>query len=370
MTTQGWLFDMPKDRTAEVAEKRSQIASTLMKNMRLKREVDACYWALAFLRGGIDRSYIGRRCYGSSGEDNMSVRVIEMAAELARRPPKVELPYLQAVIAITRGPKWYDMPYRQYTMARLEIFRPGRLWKDESDDRVMQYGEQAILHQSFVDFFRAELELWYRKQNVPLTRKLLDAGLSSPVPEVRRLTKCMELHFWFHATRDAFVKWQMGWQLWNGVLPGVDEPIDLSGANDAIALAEERWSAEPMEPIPSWCLDGIHTSGDDPRFAGDVNGVRNMLAMFDRYGRLDPSDAGITVREGQGGKYRKAGWPVLVPSTTHPGKSYEIDFDGEALHCSCPGFYWSSKSGTGSCRHVRKFRADHPDYEQQLVMVQ
>lgn len=65
-----------------------------------------------------------------------------------------------------------------------------------------------------------------------------------------------------------------------------------------MAEAEERWAAPDLEPVPAWALDGIHTTGSDPRFAGNWAGLRNMVAMYETYGRLDPGDAGVVVRIG------------------------------------------------------------------------
>jgi replication-associated recombination protein RarA len=65
-----FLFDVGQDRVADVTERRGQIVSGLMKAIRLQREEDAAYWMLALLRGGQDRAYLGRRCFGSACEDN------------------------------------------------------------------------------------------------------------------------------------------------------------------------------------------------------------------------------------------------------------------------------------------------------------
>jgi hypothetical protein len=360
MRSEGWLFAMPEDKAAAVAAKRGQMVSALMKNIRLRREVDACYWFLLLFRGGIDRPYLGRRCYGSSAEDGMSIPAMEMGAELVTQPATTELPYLQSVIASSRAPKWYEAPYRQYTLDRLAVFDGGRPWCRETDATVLRWGEEGLDQHEFVKMFRADLELWYRKKNLPLERKIGRAGEQSDLPEVKRLAACLLAHLWFHATRDTFVPWQMGWQMFHGPLPGVTAPIDLSGSAATIAVARERWNAAALEAVPAWCLDGIHTSGTDARFAGDPGGVRNMLAMYDRYGRLDPSDEGLLRKAGAGGTHRKGMWPVVVPSRNAPGQTYTIDSDGWELFCSCPSFRWRSRLHAGSCKHLTAFLAEHP----------
>ena len=65
-----------------------------------------------------------------------------------------------------------------------------------------------------------------------------------------------------------------------------------------VVLTEVRLQAS-LEPVPSWALDGIHTSGNDPRFAGSWEGCLNMCAMYERDGRLDPNRPGILVHEGE-----------------------------------------------------------------------
>jgi hypothetical protein len=87
--------------------------------------------------------------------------------------------------------------------------------------------------------------------------------------------------------------------------------------------------------------------------------MRNMLAMLEKYGRLDPADEGVTLKAGQKMKWHRGFWPVLVPSMTDPRKTYQIDYDGVELFCSCPAFRSTSRNGK-PCKHLQAFLAENP----------
>jgi hypothetical protein len=115
-----------------------------------------------------------------------------------------------------------------------------------------------------------------------------------------------------------------------------------------------------LEPVPSFYLDGVHTIGNDERFAGTWRGLKNCLAMYERYGRLSPEDEGIIVKAGEGGRHRKGLWPILVRSFTNPTITYSIEPMGDELTCTCPAFRWRFKRGQSDCQHIRQVLAENP----------
>jgi len=359
---QATLFDMGVDRVAEVTKKRGQIVSGLMKAIRLQREEDSVYWMLALLRGGQERSYLGRRCFGSSCEDNFNIQAIEMASELARRPPKAELPYLQSVIASSRGPKWYWPMAKAYTFGRCEAYEGRRVFEDKTDLELEQLCRVSLREKQFVPFFVAYRELKKeRKRNLGLVGELVELGKASQIPEAQRLAAAMAPHLWQCATRETNPVWQLVWVLMHGPFPGSGDPVDLSGAEQTIARAEARWAKPELEPVPSWALDGVHVKGNDERFAGTWIGLRNMVAMFAKFGRLAPEDDGVLIQTGTVVTSRRKGmWPIIVPSMTRPGEEYEVDLDGDELRCSCPAYSWQSRKGRYECKHIRDVLARNP----------
>ena len=357
------LFAMPPDRAGEVNQKRGAIVSALMKSIRLAREEDACYWLLALLRGGQERSYLGRRCFGSSAEDSLSIQAMEMGSELARRPPKAELPYLQSVIASSRGPKWYWQIGKAYTIGRCDAYEGQRVLEDKTVQELEQLCRVSLRDKQFVPFFVAYRELKKeRKRNMGLVGELIEAGQASPIPEAHRLAAAMAPHLWQVSTKENNPVWQLVWILMHGPFPGSGDPVDLTGAAEVIARAEARWARPNLEPVPSWALDGIHVTGNDERFAGTWAGLRNMVAMYQRYGRLAPEDDGVLIKTGTVVTRKRRGiWPVIVPSTANPSESYEIEPDGDALRCTCQGYFWQSRRGIFSCRHIKKFLAENAE---------
>jgi hypothetical protein len=356
------LFDLGTDRVAEVTQRRGQIVSALMKAIRLAREEDAVYWMLALLRGGQDRSYLGRRCFGSACEDNFNLQAIEMGAELARKPAEVELPFLQSVIASSRGPKWYWPMAKAYTVGRCQPYEAPRVFEHTSVAELEALCREALRQRQFVPFFAAYRELKReRKKNLGIVTELVALAKASPIEEARRLATAMAPHLWQCATRETNPVWQLVWILCEGPFPGSNAPVDLTGAEQTIARAEERWGQAVLEPVPSWVLDGVHTSGDDERFAGTWRGLRNMVAMYERYGRLSPEDPGILVRAGEGGRRRKGRWPIIFRSCTHPQVTYQVEPAGDELRCSCPAFFGRFQRGQSDCQHIRQVLAENPD---------
>jgi hypothetical protein len=368
MTRQAmFLFDMGVDRVSEVTSKRGPIVSALMKAIRLQREEDAVYWVLALLRGGQERGYLGRRCFGSACEDNFNLQALEMGSELAKRPPKAELPYLQSVIASSRGSKWYWPMAKAYTIARCEAYEnQQRVFEDKTVEELEELCRVSLRQQQFVPFFVAYRELKKERQrNAGIVNELIEVGKASPMPEARRLAAATAPHTWQCIRRENNPIWMLVWILSEGPFEGMSAPVDLTGADQTIAAAEARWGKKDLEPVPSWALDGVHTTGSDERFAGTWAGLRNCVAMYAKYGRLSPADEGVLIREGTVVTRRRKGlWPVLVPSRTHPDVAYEIEPDGiVGLRCSCPAFRWRSRSGSGDCTHLKAFRAQNPDAE-------
>jgi hypothetical protein len=333
-----------------------------MKAIRLQREEDAVYWMMALFRGGQDRAYLGRRCFGSSCEDNLTLQATEMGSELAQKPAKAELPYLQSVIASSRGLKWYAPVAAPYTLARCEAHEnTARPFQRESVERLEELCRESLQQRQFVAFFIPYRELKKERQrNLRLVGELVEIGKASDIPEARRLATAMAPHLWQCATRETNPVWQLVWILCSGPFPGSAEPLDLTGAEQTIARAETRWAAENLEPVPGWALDGIHTIGSDARFAGTWIGLRNCVEMYQRYGRLDPADAGILVREGERQRRSKGRWPILVQSFTNPAVTYSIEPMGDELTCTCPAYRWRFGRGEPGCKHVRRLLEENP----------
>jgi hypothetical protein len=66
------------------------------------------------------------------------------------------------------------------------------------------------------------------------------------------------------------------------------EPVTTEECRELLERAKRRW--KKPKPIPRWCVDGMHSAGDDPRFAGLLPHMVAVCRAFQFYGRVDPSD--------------------------------------------------------------------------------
>jgi hypothetical protein len=83
---------------------------------------------------------------------------------------------------------------------------------------------------------------------------------------------------------------QAVWMLAGGTSPVADVfvPVTSSEVSELIEKARARW--KDPQPIPGWCLDGTHSSGNDVRFMGAWEHMNAVCRAFSRYGRVDPED--------------------------------------------------------------------------------
>jgi hypothetical protein len=66
------------------------------------------------------------------------------------------------------------------------------------------------------------------------------------------------------------------------------EPVFLGEVFELLDRARERW--KNPKPIPGWCVDGVHSSGQDMRFMGMWHHMYAVCKAFEYYGRVDPKD--------------------------------------------------------------------------------
>jgi hypothetical protein len=83
---------------------------------------------------------------------------------------------------------------------------------------------------------------------------------------------------------------QAVWMMAGGVSPVVHviEPVEEGEVEELLDQARERWKTP--RPIPRWCCDGVHSSGDDVRFMGTYSQMYAVCKAFEHYGRIDPQD--------------------------------------------------------------------------------
>ena len=66
------------------------------------------------------------------------------------------------------------------------------------------------------------------------------------------------------------------------------EQVTKGECRELIEKVTDRW--KNPQPIPGWCCDGIHSAGNDVRFAGILPQMYAVCKAFDHYGWVDPND--------------------------------------------------------------------------------
>lgn len=129
-----------------------------------------------------------------------------------------------------------------------------------------------------------------------------EAGAKTPDELTRRLAAIIQRQLgWLGVSREKNHLWQLVWALSRRPLASRSRQPNAAEFAALWRRAQTRLG-KPLERPPSWALDGIHTHGRDPRFAGTVEGTRNMIAMFQRDGRIDPRRPGATLRPTRTGR--------------------------------------------------------------------
>jgi hypothetical protein len=284
-------------KAASVVEQRGIVVSALMKSIRLRRDQDAVFWMMALLRAGVDRGYLGRRCFGSACEDNLSLGPIELGSELARRPSRSsEWPYFRSVLASCRGLKWYQLIGTEYILTFCNLWEEPRSLRSCGQEEILQVAAQGIQARDVGTVIRAHRELHERRRGCfDFLERLLHAAVGRETA-IQRLAAICARHKYYLVTFDMNATLQLIWTVCKGPFCGCEDPVPTSDLTTLVKQAHERWQLPKLEPVPTWACDGVHTIGSDGRFAGSWPGIRNMVEMYRRYGRLDPADPGVLIR--------------------------------------------------------------------------
>ncbi len=262
---------------------RSWSVSAYMKSVRLGRAEDACYWWSILHKANVGDGYLGRRLLASSAEDNLDVSVM-LACEAAMTADLEG--QLHAVYRSAIGTKWFEREDgRAYTRARIEA-------GGATSPPTITF-EQAL----------AELDVGavYRHLSTTKTGRravfllVAEAGARSADEGARQLAGLIQRQsWWLAAFGELNPVWQLVWRIAHGPFASAGRVATREEYEQLRVDVARRLAAE-IEAPPSWALDGVHTTGKDPRFAGSWAGLENMIAMYLRDGRLDPSAPGATV---------------------------------------------------------------------------
>jgi len=278
----------------------SQALSGLVKSLRIRRLEDAVYW-LVYLESFQGRQYrfrTTRRLLIGSAEDGHSIVVMERVAERFWKisKPQAELANLVAeAVRICKLPNWWspDSGGPEYIYQSLI---GQRMWRYRSWDRTVDtLGteiQKAIKDKNPAMALGGVMAFTDVQETFGATKQaqfLLQLAESIGHDLAARLCK-IHLSAKSALSGDNNFLCQAAWMMAGGVSPVAEKilPVTAPECGDLLDRARERW-INP-QPIPRWCLDGIHSAGDDPRFMGMLEQMIQVVNAFKYYGRVDPSD--------------------------------------------------------------------------------
>jgi hypothetical protein len=278
----------------------SQALSALVKSIRIRRVEDAVYW-LVYLDAFREAQYrfrTARRLLIGSAEDGHSVSVMEEIVRTFWRlcKPQADLINLVAeIVRICKLPNWWhpdsggpDYIYQSLVGQRLWLYKR---W-DRTASTVQNEITKAIAEKNRAMALGAVMALVDVRPTFGATKQaefLLDCaermghGLAARLCRVHLSAKSA-------LSGDNNFLCQAAWMMAGGESPIAEEilPVTADECYELLERAKERW--KNPEPIPRWCCDGTHSSGDDPRFAGMLPEMWAVCRAFQHYQRVDPAD--------------------------------------------------------------------------------
>ena len=308
----------PRRKTPFVPSTRptfSQALSALVKTIRLRRTEEAIYWLLYVdsfpdekVKNG--RFRLGRRIFVSCCEDGMSVAVMEAVTKMLWPMTKRTTPLVQLateVVRICKVPNWWDP-----STGGPDYMRHGYLGHLRYVVRSKER-DREVLKQAIVDGIAAQdkagamgaidaitgawdqtnldFNLWSHRHtpmSCGLTADFLLAIARERKCELAERLAGIHVKSKSALSDDSNFLYHAAWHMAGGECP-VAQAIDTVDPHEVTALLEaarEKW--EHPEPIPRWCCDGVHSSGDDRRFAGLWPEMFAVCQARAFYGRLDP----------------------------------------------------------------------------------
>ena len=276
----------------------SQSLSALVKSLRVRRPEEAIYWLiyLDHFKEREQRFRIARRLLIGSAEDGHSVAVMEMVRAAFPRIAKRDAPLRELVaeaIRICRLPNWWHPASGG----------PGYIHSCLMGERELNYsGEPRTLESMTARLVRG---IETRSQSLALgslcglgvarvggTRQaelVLSLAQAANHPLAQRLA-AIHLSAKSALSGDSNFLGQAVWMLAGGSSPIAEtaEEVSEDEVTDMLDRATERWK-EP-HPIPRWSVDGIHSAGNDTRFAGILPNMHAVCLAFEHYGRISTED--------------------------------------------------------------------------------
>jgi hypothetical protein len=278
----------------------SQALSALVKSIRIRRVEDAVYWLvyLDSFKGPEYRFRTARRLLIGSAEDGHSITVMEAVAGKFWKLSKLKTDLIDLVpeaIRICKLPNWWhpetngpDYIYQSLIGQRAWLYKA---W-DHNVTTLQNEVAKALAASDRAIAIGAVMAFGDVKPTFGATKQaefLLECAERMRHDRAARLCK-VHLSAKSALSGDNNFLCQAAWLMAGGKSPLAEEvlPVNADECYGLLERAKERW--KNPEPIPRWCCDGTHSSGDDPRFAGLLPEMWVVCRAFQHYQRVEPAD--------------------------------------------------------------------------------
>jgi hypothetical protein len=271
-----------------------------VKSIRIRKVDDAVYWLL-YLDNFKEAQYrfrTARRLLIGSAEDGHSIPVMEKVADgfWKMSKPQCELIKLVAeVVRICKLQNWWhpesggpDYIYQSLVGQRAWLYKR---W-DRKLTTLQREIQNAIEEKNRAMAIGGVMAFSDLKETLGTTKQaefLLEQAEKMGNELAARLCR-IHLSAKSALSGDNNFLCQAAWMMAGGVSPIAEniEPVTTEECHELLEKAKERWRSP--QPIPRWCCDGIHSAGDDPRFAGMLPEMWAVCRAFQHYKRVDPAD--------------------------------------------------------------------------------
>jgi hypothetical protein len=277
----------------------SQALSALVKSLRIRRVEEAVYW-LVYLDSFKEREFrfrTARRLLIGSAEDGHSIAVMEAVSERFRalcRREKTSVADLAAeAVRICKIPGWWnpitggpDYIYSGMVGQRELAY----MASPRTVENMSKLIEQGIAEKKKATALAGVMGLSdARLGGTKQAELILALAEKYQHPLAERLAR-VHLRERSALSSDNNFLCQAAWLMSGGVTPVADviEQVTTDEVVHLLEAARERW--RNPQPIPRFCVDGLHSSGDDVRFAGMWHHMFGVCKAFEFYGRVDPND--------------------------------------------------------------------------------
>jgi hypothetical protein len=265
--------------------------SALIKTIRLRKvEPAAAYLGYLWNLSSDAQRRVRRRLLICSAEDNTSFPVISRVSAWFQQDSPDLKDCIREMLRIQMTPNWYaSVDGRAYIRCWWGVEESGALYSEESQDALQEIVREAARRGVLVDAIRAFSTIVSRRNydRWAFSDCLRAVATDRKVDVASRLIELQRQHMqalWW----DTNFSGQALYTSFSGPIGPQD---DVEVEEREVEWLVQKANAQRVAPaVPSWCLDGIHVPGSDPRFSGSLKHMAAACTAFEKFGRLSPED--------------------------------------------------------------------------------